>query len=157
MMMAWKGCPQCLLTVRPDAEFCPTCGYDFRVLDATGILTGPLTTAEKSWARLLALIGLLLLALVAARVVASQAPPDRQLAEDAGSSAVEPVRFCPICEGTGQADAIPESFDSSGTLYHAEGSAWLLPSSRRTRSPLFIAAPMRCPRCHGRGLIGGGG
>ena len=67
----------------------------------------------------------------------------------------EPFRICPTCQGIGKADPLPESADPSGLLYHAEGSAWLPPSSREHRSPYCIIVPARCPRCQGRGIIGG--
>jgi DnaJ-class molecular chaperone len=65
-----------------------------------------------------------------------------------------PTRICPVCQGTGQADPVSEDQDPWHSYYHAEGSAWLPPSSRATRSPMVVVVPATCPRCHGRGLIG---
>lgn len=65
-----------------------------------------------------------------------------------------PTRFCPLCEATGRAYPIWESADPSRVMFHNGGFAWIRPSAYVARAPGFILAPVQCPLCHGRGLIG---
>jgi hypothetical protein len=65
------------------------------------------------------------------------------------------VQFCPTCEGTRQAIGLPGEWDRTGRYFHDKGFAWAPPTQVRNDNPHSLHPVARCPRCQGRGLIGG--
>lgn len=148
----WKICPACQTAAAVDTCFCGRCGHAFRTVFnvASASAYSPAATTNRPVCACLPWVGAavaLFLVLFAALVFSRTAH-----LSFAGST---PVHFCPTCEGTRTSGGLPGGWDREGRYFHAMGFAWAPPSHvwRNASRPVFPV--MRCPRCHGRGLIGG--